>query len=110
MARETWVIGIEKIRLIVEGLILQQKGSAVEPLELLNRAQKVESALNGVNREGEDAEVKRAHIKKLQDKFVGFCQTHEIKPGPLRGRSPRRIFWFLVRQQNIEELEKLVFN
>lgn len=53
----------------------------VEPLGLLKRARELERVIEGVALEGSDPERKVEHVKKLQERLIGFCRSKKIKSG-----------------------------
>jgi hypothetical protein len=107
MQREVWVIGIEALRLLAEGLVAQRRGSDVDAVKLLNRARALERSVEAAIA-GEDNPGERVNkVKKLQQQFEEFCQRKKIR-SRFRGRSPRRILWYLVTPENIDELAEAV--
>jgi hypothetical protein len=107
MQREVWVIGIEAVRLVVEALIAQRAGSSHDPLELLKRARELERSIQAAIVEDREPEHRTEQVKQLQRKFEEFCQRKQIR-SRFRGRSPRRILWYLVTPDNIDELTGVV--
>lgn len=107
-SREAWLIGIEKIRLLVEGLLAQEQGSATDPIEVLGLARVLEQVVQGDPSENGDPDGKRKHVERIQAKLRAFCESKKISPRTIRGRSPSRAFWYLVTHENIRELDILL--
>lgn len=109
MVRETWAVGLEIIRFLVECLLIQQQDSAARPLEVLKRARELERVVEGMALQSSGFEDKVEHIKKMQERLVGFCQSKKIKASPLRGRSPRRVLWYLLSPDNVDQLSEVLY-
>jgi hypothetical protein len=106
--RDEWAVGIENIRLLVEGLLAQYQGAPIDPIEMLGRARALERLVRKEPIESDDFESKPKHVKRIQELFRVFCESKKIAPRIVRGRSPVRALWYLVTIDNIQELEALL--
>jgi hypothetical protein len=108
--RDEWAIGIERIRLLVEGLLAQQQDSNVDPLAVLKRAQALEQIAQRGFAESDDPESKSKHVQQVKERFRSFCEIKKIRQRTVQGLSPLRAFWYLVALENIQEIEDLLTN
>jgi hypothetical protein len=106
--RDEWAVGIERLRLLVEGLLAQQQDSNVEPLAVLKGAQALEQIAQRGFEESDDPEARSKHVQEVKERFRNFCEIKKIRTRTVQGLSPLRAFWCLVTFENIQEIEDLL--
>jgi hypothetical protein len=110
LSGEAWGIAIETIRLIVSSCLAQQKNPSIDPLEILSCARAHEQIIEGGPFDDGDPESKPRHRTKARDLLLQFGASMKVKTSTVRGRSPMRIYWYLVTPDNIRQLGDLLHN